>query len=200
MKQVLRVPRRPDACEVLLARAPDGALIALSPIRTHRRCDVECSAALHGPAQRPRTAYPCGTLARRAVVSSAPLNAALPGRLAMRRHLALIACTVVLSLLGCASHSGHHESGTFATAQTPSMTLKDQVVDAGCGACIFGMDNLPDCETAIRVNGVVFLATGAGVPDAEDHATGMCQALHKARVSGKTVGDKFVATSFVLLP
>jgi len=38
------------------------------------------------------------------------------------------------------------------------------------------------------------------VPDAEDHRTRVCHAIVKARVSGKTEGDTFVATSFVMLP
>jgi len=111
---------------------------------------------------------------------------------------ALMAAVVVLSCLGCAQHAQRHADGIAATASTPSITLTDKVVDVGCAQCMFGLD-LPDCETAIRVDGVIFMATGQDVPDAEDHETGVCRTIKRARVSGQTVGPRFVATSFVLL-
>ena len=95
------------------------------------------------------------------------------------------------SLVGCA------ENGSPQT--TPSITLTDRVVEVGCGQCMFGLDR-PGCETAIRVDGVAYLASGMNIPDAEDHATRMCETIQQARVSGTTAGPEFVATSFVLLP
>jgi hypothetical protein len=106
---------------------------------------------------------------------------------------------LVLAGAGCAEQAPRNESSIAATASTPSITLTDQVVETGCAQCMFGLDR-PGCETSIRVNGVVFLATGHGIPDAEDHASGMCDKIQQARVSGQTVGPQFVATSFVLLP
>jgi hypothetical protein len=111
----------------------------------------------------------------------------------------LVVGLLVLSTLGCAEHAPRAEGGVAATASTPSLTLTDQVVEAGCAQCMFGLDR-PGCETAIQVNGLVFLATGNGIPDAEDHATGMCDKVQQARVSGRTEGPQFIATSFALLP
>jgi hypothetical protein len=111
----------------------------------------------------------------------------------------LVVGLVLLSRRRLREHAPRHESSVAATASTPSITLTDQVVEAGCAQCMFGLDR-PGCETAIRVNGVVYLAKGTGIPDAEDHATGMCQEIQQARVSGRSDGPQFVATSFVLLP
>jgi hypothetical protein len=116
-----------------------------------------------------------------------------------RVHSLLFVGLVVLSGFGCAEDAPRHEGSVAATASTPSITLTDQVVEAGCAQCMFGLDR-PGCETAIQVNGVVFLATGEGIPDAEDHATGMCEKIQQARVSGRTAGPQFIATRFVLLP
>ena len=116
-----------------------------------------------------------------------------------RCHLSVAAALIVLSTLGCGEQPQRQEKSAAATADSPSITLADRVVEAGCGLCMFGLDR-PGCETAIRVDGLAYLATGAEIPDAEDHATGMCDSIHQARVSGQTAGPQFVATSFVLLP
>jgi Family of unknown function (DUF6370) len=119
----------------------------------------------------------------------------------MKNFMSLLAVsTLVLMCLGCAQEELSHAPNIAAGAATPSMTVKNQVVDVGCAACVFEVAGASGCQTAIRLNGLVFLASGTGVPDAEDHSTGVCAGLQKARVSGTTVGNKFVATSFVLLP
>ena len=107
----------------------------------------------------------------------------------------------ILALCGiaCAEHEARKSESLAATESTPPITLTDRVVEVGCGQCMFGLDR-PGCETAIRVDGVVYLATGTSIPDAEDHATRMCETIQRAKVSGTTAGPKFVATSFVLLP
>jgi hypothetical protein len=80
------------------------------------------------------------------------------------------------------------------------VTLHDEVVEASCAMCEFGWSSLRDCRTAIRVGGQVYLAHGACVPDSEDHGTGLCHAILKARVSGRIEGGDFYADSFTLLP
>ena len=116
-----------------------------------------------------------------------------------RCHLIPAGALIVLSSLGCGEQAQRQEKSAAATADSPSITLTDRVVEAGCAQCLFGLDR-PGCETAIRVDGLAYLATGADIPDAEDHATGLCESIHPARVSGTTAGSQFVATSFVLLP
>jgi hypothetical protein len=115
------------------------------------------------------------------------------------RRLAAVALFGCVAIVAAGCSQGAKHDNVFADASSPSITLKDRVVEVACGQCLYGMD-IPDCRTAIRVDGVVYLAEGPGVPDAEDHATGVCDSLQHARVSGQTSGGTFHATSFVMLP
>jgi hypothetical protein len=48
-----------------------------------------------------------------------------------RVHSLLLVGLVVLSGFGCAEDAPRHEASVAATASTPSITLTDQVVEAG---------------------------------------------------------------------
>jgi len=119
----------------------------------------------------------------------------------MKQTLSSIAIVLAALLAGACS-----DGGAPADAAAPAATVAeggvvtDQIVEASCAMCQFDVEGESDCRTAVRINGAVYLATGSGVPDAEDHATGLCDGVRKARVSGKIAGKEFVATSFVLLP
>src|SRR5215475_7273191 len=117
----------------------------------------------------------------------------------MRCHVAVLTLALLVAA-GCAASPPRDEPSGAGMDATTGVTLTDQVVDAGCAMCMFGMESLGDCQTAIKVDGKVYLARGACVPDAEDHGTGLCHAILKARVSGRLVGDKFLASSFTVLP
>ncbi|RYD81578.1 MAG: hypothetical protein EOP53_06025 [Sphingobacteriales bacterium] len=87
----------------------------------------------------------------------------------------------------------------FANAQTSDST---QIVDASCGQCNFGMKDKKGCDLAIRIDSVPYFVTGTDInKHGDSHADdGFCNAIRKAKVSGKVVEKNFVATSFVLLP
>lgn len=93
-----------------------------------------------------------------------------------------------------------------ATNQTvnTSTRLNNQIVEASCGQCQFGMKDLKpnSCDLAIRVDGKSYFVDGAGIDDFGDaHASdGFCNAVRTARVSGTIDGNQFHATAFVLLP
>ena len=109
----------------------------------------------------------------------------------------VVLALLLLAATGCASSSGEVASvGLDASA----LVLDEQVVEAGCAMCMFGWSSLRDCQTAIRMGENVYLARGACVPDAEDHGTGLCHAVLKARVSGRLQGEVFQASRFVVLP
>ncbi|MFN8145089.1 MAG: DUF6370 family protein [Bacteroidia bacterium] len=76
------------------------------------------------------------------------------------------------------------------------------IVDAGCGQCQFGIKNVKGCDLAVRMNDKVYFVVGSKIDDHGDaHAEdGFCNAIRKAKVTGKIKGRKFVASSFVLLP
>lgn len=77
---------------------------------------------------------------------------------------------------------------------------KEQIVEASCGICQFSMEG-NSCDLAVRIDGQSYYVEGAKMDDHGDahSAHGMCNAVRQAKVTGKVVGDKFVATSFELI-
>ncbi|RYY65010.1 MAG: hypothetical protein EOO13_17720 [Chitinophagaceae bacterium] len=77
-----------------------------------------------------------------------------------------------------------------------------QIVQASCGQCQFGMKDKKGCDLAVRINGVPYFVEGTSIDKHGDaHAKdGFCEAIRQAQVSGKIEGNRFIATSFVLLP
>ena len=83
----------------------------------------------------------------------------------------------------------------------PDSTKKIMVVEASCGECNFKMEG-KGCDLAIRINGKPYFVDGTAIDEHGDaHAKdGFCNAIRKAKVQGKVVKDRFVATYFVLVP
>ncbi len=77
---------------------------------------------------------------------------------------------------------------------------KEQIVETSCGICQFSMEG-ESCDLAVRIDGNGYYVQGAKMDDHGDahSAHGMCNEIRQAKVTGKIVGDKFVATSFKLL-
>lgn len=95
--------------------------------------------------------------------------------------------------------------GLTAAAQSEKKTADEktpQVVEASCGQCQFGMKSKSGCDLAVRINGTAYFVTGTKIDQHGDaHADdGFCNAIRKAKVTGKVEDNKFVATSFKLLP
>ncbi len=91
-------------------------------------------------------------------------------------------------------------------AQTPRpaavvTTDSVQIVEAACGECMFKMKG-DDCDLAVRLDGKPYFVDGSKIDDHGDaHAKdGFCNQVRKAAVTGKIVNNRFVATSFKLLP
>ncbi len=76
-----------------------------------------------------------------------------------------------------------------------------RIVEAACGECMFKMRG-SDCDLAVRMDSKTYFVDGSKIDDHGDaHADdGFCNKVRKASVSGKIVNDRFVATSFKLLP
>ncbi|MFK7766935.1 MAG: DUF6370 family protein [Mariniblastus sp.] len=77
--------------------------------------------------------------------------------------------------------------------------LADQVVEASCGQCQFGVEG-SGCDLAIRFKGKIYFVDGSDIDDHGDaHAgDGLCNCVHSAVVSGEIKDERFVATSFEL--
>ena len=77
---------------------------------------------------------------------------------------------------------------------------KLQIVEAACVQCKFGLDG-DDCTLAVRIDGKAWFVEGTDIDDHGDaHAPdGFCNAIRKAEVRGKLVGDKFKVSYFRLV-
>ncbi|SDX35031.1 DUF6370 family protein [Flavobacterium degerlachei] len=87
------------------------------------------------------------------------------------------------------------------SAQDKKEVLKTQIVEASCGQCQFGL-KAKGCDLAVRIDGKAYFVDGSSIDKHGDaHATdGFCEAIRKAAVVGKVKNDRFIATSFTLLP
>ena len=87
-----------------------------------------------------------------------------------------------------------------ANAQEKKIT-KPQVVEASCGQCNFGMKG-KGCSLAVKIDGKPYFVDGTKIDDHGDShgADGFCSVVRKAEVVGEVKDNRFVATSFKLLP
>jgi hypothetical protein len=87
------------------------------------------------------------------------------------------------------------------SAQNKKVVLKKQVVEASCGQCQFKMEG-KSCDLAVRIDGKTYFVDGTSIDShGNAHAAdGFCAAIRKAEVSGAIVNDRFIATTFKLLP
>ena len=79
------------------------------------------------------------------------------------------------------------------------IVLKNQIVDASCGTCNFGLKGKV-CELAVKIDGTSYFVEGTKINDHGDsHAKdGFCNALKKSKVSGSVVNGRFKSKSFVV--
>ena len=77
---------------------------------------------------------------------------------------------------------------------------KVQIVEASCGQCQFKMAG-KGCTLAVRIDGKSYFVEKADIDAFGDaHSDeGFCNAIRKAKVQGKIVNNKFVATYFELI-
>lgn len=89
---------------------------------------------------------------------------------------------------------------SFAQETATKEKHEEQAVEAACGICQFSMDG-NSCDLAVRIDGKSYYVEGAKMNDhGSAHSEhGMCNEVRQAKVIGKIVGDKFIATSFKLI-
>lgn len=88
-----------------------------------------------------------------------------------------------------------------ANAQEKKIT-KPQVVEASCGQCNFGMKDKKGCDLAVKIDGKPYFVDGTNLDDHGDaHSEdGFCSKVRSAEVTGEVKDNRFVASSFKLLP
>ncbi len=91
---------------------------------------------------------------------------------------------------------------TFTFGFSQEKKQKTQIVEASCGQCQFGMKDKKGCDLAVRIDNKTYFVEGTKMDehgDAHGH-DGMCTTIRKAEVAGEIKDNKFVASSFKLLP
>jgi hypothetical protein len=95
---------------------------------------------------------------------------------------------------------------TFASLSSNAQTekkrdLKNQVVEASCGQCNFGMTSKKGCDLAVKIDGKAYFVEGTKIDQHGDaHAKdGFCNAIRKAKVTGEIKNDAFVVSTFTLI-
>ncbi len=91
---------------------------------------------------------------------------------------------------------------TFCFAQDTAkktIVLKNQIVDASCGTCNFGLKGKA-CELAVKIDGTSYFVDGTTIHDhGNSHAKdGFCNAIKKAKVSGSVVNGRFKSKTFII--
>jgi len=77
-----------------------------------------------------------------------------------------------------------------------------QVVDAACGQCQFGLTTQKGCDLAVKIDGKAYFVDGTKIDDhgdAHNKQEGFCEVVRKAKVTGKIVDGRFVASSFEMV-
>jgi len=77
----------------------------------------------------------------------------------------------------------------------------NQVVEAACGQCQFGITGKAGCGLAVRIDGKSYFVDGTSIHDHGDaHADdGFCEAIRQVEVKGEIIDGRFKAESFTLI-
>ena len=102
----------------------------------------------------------------------------------------------MLLLISCDSKSGYKTE-----LQKENDTSINQVVEAACGQCQFGMTEESGCDLAVRIDGKPYFVDGTNIHEHGDaHADdGFCEVIRHASVKGKIVDGRFKSESFTLV-
>jgi len=105
---------------------------------------------------------------------------------------------LTLFLFICIATNAQELSVSEQAKQKP----KTLIVEASCGQCQFGMKDKKGCDLAIRIDGKSYYVDGTDIHKHGDaHAAdGFCSTIRKAEVVGEVKDNKFIASSFKLLP
>ena len=74
--------------------------------------------------------------------------------------------------------------------------IAEEAIEVGCGSCIYGMDGVEGCVTAVKVGDKHYLVTGV---ELDAHSSGLCDSAKQAKVAGEVRDGKFVASKIELV-
>jgi predicted acyltransferase (DUF342 family) len=105
---------------------------------------------------------------------------------------------LILSIVIMSSHK--ELSAQNIPINADSTFNKKIIVEASCGQCQFKMQG-KGCSLAVRINNHSYFVDNANIDQFGDaHSDeGFCNAIRKAKVTGKIVNDRFVVSTFELV-
>jgi Family of unknown function (DUF6370) len=120
------------------------------------------------------------------------------GAVARRWDMVVLSLTTLV-LVGCGRTEPVAVKPPIPSIQTVALT--EEIVEAACGECQFGMEG-KSCDLAIRHSSGDFFVDGSSIDDhgnahSED---GLCNCKRKAKVTGTIENGRFVAKSIKLMP
>ena len=107
-------------------------------------------------------------------------------------------------LIGCSTKTIHNAESPQSVMPTEPQQGKgiaiDQVVEAACGQCQFGMSEKRGCSLAVRIDGNSYFVDGTNIHEhGDEHAhDGFCVVIRSANVKGKIIDGRFKSESFTL--
>ncbi len=119
--------------------------------------------------------------------------------LLLRSSAAVVLGVASLFTIGCGRTEPLATEAAKPAIQTVALT--EEIVEAACGECQFGMKG-SSCDLAIRHSSGDFFVDGSAIDDHGDaHSEdGLCNCKRKAKVTGTIENGRFVAKSIKLLP
>ena len=99
-------------------------------------------------------------------------------------------------LISCDSKSAYKTE-----LQKENDTSINQVVEAACGQCQFGLTEKLGCDLAVRIDGKTYFVDGTNIHEHGDaHANdGFCEVIRHASVKGNIINGRFNSESFTLI-
>ena len=130
----------------------------------------------------------------------------------------LFTVSILLLFIGCASNTVNTETpepvepteyvvptepkGPVEPKESSEGAMSvNQVVEASCGQCQFGMTEELGCDLAIRIDGKSYFVDGTNIHEHGDaHADdGFCEVIRSANVKGEIIEGRFKSESFTLI-
>ena len=108
----------------------------------------------------------------------------------------LFSISTMLLLISC-----NPKSANNTELQKGKDLYINQVVEAACGQCQFGMTEKSGCDLAVQIDGESYFVDGTNIHEHGDaHADdGFCEVIRRATVNGKIVDGRFKSESFTLI-
>ena len=97
---------------------------------------------------------------------------------------------IAIALTGCGNTADSSDASVTTAAAT------ETIFEVGCAACIYSMEGIDHCATAVKVGDTLYLLAGA---ELDAMSNELCESTKQAKAVGSVQDDKFVAESIALV-